>query len=399
MSLLDYSAPPKHVDRLVVHQFDPARPSPGGIDTCLRGICRYLPAGHTVAIIGVDTGAGEVNRELGKWERRRVGDNEFWFLPAARLDPADQARRIPHVIRLLAGIIRFRRRLPRARTVQVHRMDAALALSALVPAPQVYMVHTQENGLVGATSDSFWRFLGGAHRALERRVVRKARCVVVFNRDYAEVVRRWNPRTLFSPTWYDPKMIVQGGRHSKPNSLIWVGRLETPKDPVLAVRVVEKLARSLPDAGWTLDVLGSGTLDDEVRSAVQSLSPQVRERVTLHGRVAPEAVAEMMSEAGVFLMTSHPGYEGYPRVLVEAMASGLPAVVTHGSDTGGLVVDGVTGFTGQRNPEELASLVRNASLIPRKNVVDAVAELQAPTLIKRIFDAASDGQNTTKEIS
>ena len=59
-----------------------------------------------------------------------------------------------------------------------------------------------------------------------------------------------------------------------------------------------------------------------------------------------------MAGAGMFLMTSHPGYEGYARVLVESMASGLPAVVTRGSDTGGLVVDGRTGFICGREPAE-----------------------------------------------
>jgi hypothetical protein len=62
----------------------------------------------------------------------------------------------------------------------------------------------------------------------------------------------------------------------------------------------------------------------------------------------------------VFLMTSHAGYEGFPRVLVEAMAAGLPAVVTEGSDTGGLIQQGVSGFVYGRDPEELADAIRAA---------------------------------------
>jgi glycosyltransferase involved in cell wall biosynthesis len=69
----------------------------------------------------------------------------------------------------------------------------------------------------------------------------------------------------------------------------------------------------------------------------------VARRITLRGRLGPADLAEVRGRSGVFLMTSHSGYEGFPRVLVEAMATGLPAVVTDGSDTGGLVHQGVSG--------------------------------------------------------
>ena len=80
----------------------------------------------------------------------------------------------------------------------------------------------------------------------------------------------------------------------------------------------------------------------------------------MRGRLAAAEVAEARSRSGVFLMTSHAGYEGFPRVLVEAMAAGLPAVVTQGADTGGLVQQGVSGFVCGRDPAELADAITAA---------------------------------------
>lgn len=138
-------------------------------------------------------------------------------------------------------------------------------------------------------------------------------------------------------------------------------------------------------------MLGSGTKLEEARCRVEALAAGVRSRVHLEGRVAPADVAEILADSGVFLMTSHAGYEGYPRVLVEAMASGLPAVVTEGSDTGGLVVDDVTGYTCGRDPEQLARCVIRARAISRTQVRSAVAGFDAPHLVGEIFGAATTG--------
>lgn len=377
--------PPERVDRLIVHQFDPARSSPGGIDTCLRGICSYLPIGLDVAVVGVDTGEGPAERRIGQWEEYRWPDGRrFWFLPVVALDPADQRRRVPHALRLTAALWRHRHLLPRPDLVQVHRMDTAFVLRRMIRRPLVYFIHTQRNGLTGRTSDSFWRFAGGTHERLERSVVRGAQTVVVFNEQYADLVRRWNPGARFSPTWYDPAVITSAPRRH-PYRIVWVGRLEIPKDPALAVEVVAELISRDPDHPWELVLLGSGTLLPEVRRQAAALPAQIADRIEVVGPVDPTEVAVRMAEAGIFLMTSHPGYEGYARVLVEAMASGLPAVVTEGSDTGALVRDGVTGYVCGRQPTELADRLVEAVELDRARVRAAVEPLSAPALVGRIL--------------
>ena len=53
-------------------------------------------------------------------------------------------------------------------------MDVGLLARLLFRGPLVYCIHTQERGLLGPTSDSFWRLLGDMHERLDRSIVRRA---------------------------------------------------------------------------------------------------------------------------------------------------------------------------------------------------------------------------------
>ncbi len=373
------------IDRLVVQQSDPRRTiTIGGIDTCLRGFFEYAPEGVKLGMVGIDE-VGAPDRPLGVWQRYRRGGREFWFLPVARIDTSRPKGLVPYSLRLVLGLLRYRRRIPKPKAVQAHRVDVGLFTRLLFRGPLVYCIHTQERGLLGPTSDSYWRFTGGLHERLDRMIARRAERVIVFNPAYAEKVRQWNPRTISAPTWFDPAITQPAERPVNPHAVVWVGRLEVPKDPALAVRAFAHLAQERPDEPWTLEVIGSGTLRPALEEQIAALPEEVAARITLRGRLGPPEVAEARSRAGVFLMTSHAGYEGFPRVLVEAMAMGLPAVVTEGADTGGLVSQGVSGFVRGRDPAALADAIRAAPGLARADVTAAVADLSAPRVVRDVF--------------
>lgn len=380
------SAPPATVDRLVLHQLDVGHAVPGGVDGVVRGILRFAPVHEVVAVVGV-LAREAPGRAVGRWERHDVAGRTVWFLPVARLDSSDQRRSVPHSVRLVLGALRHRHRLPRARTVHGHRVDTAWAAGRLFPrTPLVHFVHNQENGLTSGATDSFWGRAPQVHAALERAVVRHARATVVFNEDYARTLGARSPRVSFSPNWYEPDVVRFRTEAADAHRVVWLGRLEPMKDPLLALEAFAALVAQDPGTPWSLLVVGSGTQAGEVAARHAALDPAVAQRVRLTGAVAPDEVGELLGGSAVFVMTSVPGYEGHPRVLVEALAAGLPSVVTEGSDTGNLVAAGTNGFVTGRDPDEIAAALRSAADLPRAAARASVDGLSAERVVSRILE-------------
>lgn len=373
------------VDHLVVHQIDVAHPVPGGIDGVIRGMLRFAPVEEEFAVVGV-IARPSPGRRPGRWELHRVGGRVVRFLPVAVLDASDQSRKVPHSVRLAAGLARYRSALPEAALVHVHRADVAWAVARLLPrARRLYFVHTQENGLTSGATDSFWRRAPQVHAAMERSAIDTAASVVVFNPDYARALSAARDHVAFSPNWYEPDLIRLEPTPANPWRLVWLGRVEPPKDPALAIEVFVELCRVDPDHPWELALVGSGTLEGDLRTRVAQLPDPIARRVRLTGALGPEEVAETLRGSGVFLMTSVPGYEGHPRVLIEALGCGLPAVVTEGSDTGDLVHDGVNGYVRGRDAAGLAEAVLAARRLDRSAARQSAEPYSAPEVVARIL--------------
>lgn len=109
-----------------------------------------------------------------------------------------------------------------------------------------------------------------------------------------------------------------------PASYLYVGHLETVKRVDLLLNALHIARPSLPD-GWHFHIVGTGPLREDLEGLAAELN--LDDHVTFHGRIKwGEPLATYYQRADLLLMASIT--EGASRVLMEAMAFGLPVVST-----------------------------------------------------------------------
>lgn len=112
--------------------------------------------------------------------------------------------------------------------------------------------------------------------------------------------------------------IQQHAGIGKAKRLLSVGRLDAQKQFDVLIKVFASLTRH--HANWSLRIVGEGLLRPVLQQQIADLGPDGR--VELPGGTANIGVE--LAGADVFVLTS--AYEGFPNVLLEAMAVGLPCV-------------------------------------------------------------------------
>jgi len=166
-----------------------------------------------------------------------------------------------------------------------------------------------------------------------RRKIQDSRFVVTvseFNRAYLQDLMGNTPcdiRRLYNGidlTRFRPDPDVR----REPNLILGVGRLVEKKGFDDLILACSYLARWQVD--FCCEIIGKGPLEDELQALIDKLGLQ--ERVKLVGPRPQDDVLKAYKRAAVFAMPAVIGRDGnrdgLPTVLLEAMATGLPAVAT-----------------------------------------------------------------------
>jgi glycosyltransferase involved in cell wall biosynthesis len=139
--------------------------------------------------------------------------------------------------------------------------------------------------------------------------------------------------------------------------IVFVGRLAPEKRLPSLIRAFARLNAELPEC--LLVLIGDGA----ERNALESLAQQTGARgIRFAGRVPVDSVRRWVQASDIFALVSY--REGLPCSLIEAMAAGLPSVVSDIPATRQLVTHGESGFLCEPGNEDqiaamMAQLVRD----------------------------------------
>jgi glycosyltransferase involved in cell wall biosynthesis len=135
-------------------------------------------------------------------------------------------------------------------------------------------------------------------------------------------------------------------------AILWVGRLDSNKDPLTVLDGFEQAIDALPGAQLTF-VYGGNDLLPRVRARIAS-SPALGGRVHLRGALPRDALPSLYRSADLFVLGSH--REGSSFALIEALAFGVAPIVTDIPAFAALTGRGRVGAL--YTPEDSVSLAR-----------------------------------------
>jgi L-malate glycosyltransferase len=246
---------------------------------------------------------------------------------------------------MLAAWRRLRREGWRPDVVHAHVFEVAppaLVLGRLSRAPVAITEHYTgfQRGLVR-----------GYDRTLAKFCFEHADLVAPVSEELGGHLRELAPRATFEvvPNVVDTAAFAPGGEpRTGDGRLLNVAALAEKKGH----RYLLEALRDLPHA--TLNIVGDGELRLDLERQANALA--LGDRVHFLGEQSKQEVAELMRDADLFVLPSLA--ENLPVVLIEAQASGLPAVATSVGGVSELVDAAAGALVPPADPPALAEAIR-----------------------------------------
>lgn len=242
-------------------------------------------------------------------------------------------------------------------TVGSHGLQRAVRLGRMLRERHVDLVHSWlfiANGYAAAatalgcmrpliTSARNCKVQGRASQLVNGVAFRCSRAIVVNSRDVEEYIvdRYAAPRArvrviangIDTQRFHPPASPASNGNGKL---IVGIGRLVQQKNHALFLRAAAAVVGAQPDAHFM--IVGDGPLRPELEKQAAALG--LGNRLTFAGE--RRDTDEILRQAALFWLTSR--WEGMPNTVLEALASGVPAIAT---DVGGVrevIRDGIDGF-------------------------------------------------------
>lgn len=184
--------------------------------------------------------------------------------------------------------------------------------------------------------------------------------VISVNRTNVDLLAAHHDDVAYVPNGVDVERFRPDAAQNE-RKILYLGRLDPQKRVGDLIAAFEGIADEFPDV--ELVVVGTGRMEDDLRQRA-ARSP-VADRIRFTGKVPDAEVPRQYASAELFVLPSH--WEGHPLSLLEAWASGTPAIATDVEGIREFVEHGENGYLVEpKSPESLAAGLRHALSHPER---------------------------------
>ena len=205
---------------------------------------------------------------------------------------------------------------------------------------------------------------------LRRRILRGAKRVIANSQGLKQMSEKVDPIAVsvipngVDTTYFSPRNCMTKEAVA-PFRFLFVGRLQEQKNLHFTLDQLAAL-RQRVKRPFLFDIVGDGPLRASLESHANRAG--IADVITWHGWLDKNALRQQYQGADCLVNLSL--YEGMPNVVLEAMACGLPAIVSRVAGNEALVMDGANGFVCGLDELEcvqqaLGAIIENTELAAR----------------------------------
>lgn len=300
-------------------------------------------------LVGMSFSSSDV---VGKWGKKKIGDNEYNFLPVTRVMIDKEKTRIPFRLRVTHGIKKYWKIINSigADYCYIHSAELGIPMWKM-NIKLIYHVHGDPCQTLQISRFPLFRleiFTGLYWKVIERTINKSVRIIWAADKSkqlYLEkqpqMKNEVDKKSVTIHSSFDTKLIPDLSsipKLSNRKHLVTVGRLSRVKRIDFLLDVVARLV----DAGEDIDfiICGDGEEMLPLKKKVNSL--HISERVIFLGLTNRVQTASALAASDVFVFASE--NEAMSLVVLESLYMGTPVVSTNVGDISDVVIDGKTGF-------------------------------------------------------
>jgi len=170
------------------------------------------------------------------------------------------------------------------------------------------------------------------------------------------------------PNYIDTNLFKPLNLPKEKNSIIFVGRLEEQKN---LFNLIEAIA-TLP---VKLVIIGNGSLKEKLKNFAKEKNAEVE----FKENVPNEKLPEELNKSEFFILPSF--YEGCPKVLLEAMACGLPGIGTNVEGIKEIIQHKENGYLCKTDTESIRKAI--LEVLNDKNLQEKISQNARKTILER----------------